>query len=179
MATQSSEDVYSLNQLIDAKKFINEGTQALLLKNALTCWFENSVLPADSDTYDKFETNFRQNFFWKQLEQKEELSKKLQQANTYGQIPTEEQLKELKNKIDKMVNDQNLATKSEVERRDALVKALREEFASLKKKVTLDNYFCTKADIQVFSNEVEKFLINASVKTLDAECAALAKCFTL
>lgn len=78
-----------------------------------------------------------------------------------------------------MVNDQNLATKSEVERRDALVKALREEFASLKKKVTLDNYFCTKADIQVFSNEVEKFLINASVKTLDAECAALAKCFTL
>ena len=56
---------------------------------------------------------------------------------------------------------------------------MREEFASLKKKVTLDNYFSTKAEIQVYSNELEKFVIRASVKTLDSECAALAKCFTL
>jgi len=60
-----------------------------------------------------------------------------------------------------------------------MVKSLREEFASLKKKVTLDNYFNTKAEIHVFSNELEKFLIRASVKTLDSECAALAKCFTI
>lgn len=60
-----------------------------------------------------------------------------------------------------------------------MVKALREEFASLKKKVTLDNYFNTKAEIQVFSNEIEKFIIRASVKTLDSECVALSKCFTL
>ena len=56
---------------------------------------------------------------------------------------------------------------------------LREEFASLKKKVTLDNYFNTKAEIHVFSNEIEKFIIRSSVKTLDSECAALAKCFTM
>jgi hypothetical protein len=56
---------------------------------------------------------------------------------------------------------------------------LREEFSSLKKKVTLDNYFNTKAEIHVFSNEIEKFIIRASVKTLDSECSALAKCFTI
>lgn len=43
------------------------------------------------------------------------------------------------------------------------MKALREEFTSLKKKVTLDNYFNTKAEIYVFSNEIEKFLIKGSV----------------
>jgi hypothetical protein len=36
---------------------------------------------------------------------------------------------------------------------------LREEFAALKKKVTLDNYFNMKAEIYVFTNEIEKFLI--------------------
>lgn len=56
---------------------------------------------------------------------------------------------------------------------------MREEFASLKKKVTLDNYFATKAEIQVYSNEIEKFIIQSSVQTLDSECAALSKCFTL
>ena len=60
-----------------------------------------------------------------------------------------------------------------------MVKLLREEFSSLKKKVTLDNYFNTKAEIQVFSNEIEKFIIRASCQTLDDECRALAKCFDL
>lgn len=59
------------------------------------------------------------------------------------------------------------------------MKALREEFAGLKKKVTLDNYFNMKAEINVFANEIEKFLIRASVKTLDSECHALAKCFNV
>jgi hypothetical protein len=63
--------------------------------------------------------------------------------------------------------------------RDSIVKALREEFAILKKKVTLDNYFNMKAEIYIFSNEIEKFMIRASVKTLDSECLALAKCFSL
>ena len=49
----------------------------------------------------------------------------------------------------------------------------------LKKKVALDNYFNVKAEIIVYSNEIEKFLIQASVKTLDSEHAALAKCFTV
>lgn len=77
------------------------------------------------------------------------------------------------------MNDQTLPTPSAVQKRDLLVKSLREEFAALKKKVTLDNYFNTKAEISVFSNEIEKFMIRASVKTLDDECTALAKCFTL
>jgi len=54
-----------LSQLLDAKKFINEATQALLLRNALMCWFENSPLPETVEIYDKFEQNFRNNFFWR------------------------------------------------------------------------------------------------------------------
>lgn len=58
-----------------------------------------------------------------------------------------------------------------------MVKALREEFYALKKKVILDNYFDKKADIAVFSNEIEKLIIQASIKTLDSENTALSKCF--
>lgn len=179
MASLTKEEVYNMGQLVDAKKFINESTQALLLRNALICWFENSTLPDSAQVYEKFESNFRQNYFWKQLEQKEELTKKLQLSGNFGQIPSHEQIKEMKLKIDALANDQNLATQSEMQKRDAIVKALREEFASLKKKVTLDNYFNMKAEIYVFSNEIEKFMIRASVKTLDAECNALAKCFAM
>lgn len=59
------------------------------------------------------------------------------------------------------------------------MKTLREEYATLKKKVILDDYFSIKAETKVFSTEIEKMIINASVKTLDSETAALAKCFTL
>ena len=38
-------DVYSNYQLELARKFMNETTSALLLRNALICWFENSTLP--------------------------------------------------------------------------------------------------------------------------------------
>ena len=48
-----------------------------------------------------------------------------------------------------------------------MVNALKAEFAGLQKKVTLDNYYNTKAEISVFSNEIEKLIIEASVKTLD------------
>lgn len=65
MASLTSEEVYNLRQLVDAKKFINESTQALLLRNALICWFENSPMPDSNELFDKYETNFRQNFFWK------------------------------------------------------------------------------------------------------------------
>jgi len=36
-----------------------------------------------------------------------------------------------------------------------------------------------KADITIYANEIEKQLIRASIRTLDAESAALTKCFTL
>ena len=45
MGGLSAEDAYKIDQLVDAKKFINETTQALLLRNALICWFENSPMP--------------------------------------------------------------------------------------------------------------------------------------
>jgi hypothetical protein len=83
----------------------------------------------------------------------------------------------MKQKIDNLVNDQNISTVDELKKRDDLVKALREEFSGLKKKVILDRYFNTKAEVLVFSNEIEKLLIMASVKTLDSESTALAKCF--
>jgi hypothetical protein len=97
----------------------------------------------------------------------------------FGQIPTKRQLEEMTENIDRLVNDNNLATEEEIKRRDEMVIALRAEFLGLKKKVTLDNYFNTKAEISVFKTEIEKLIIEASVKTLDSECHALAKCFTV
>ena len=49
----------------------------------------------------------------------------------------------------------------------------------MKKKVTIDNYFTTKAEIEQYRNEMEKFLMMASIKVLEDECAALARCFTV
>ena len=81
------------------------------------------------------------------MEQKEEITKKLNMMSTIGTIPSQKELKQMRKKIDDLVNDNSLPTENDVQRRDKLVKALREEFASLKKKVTLDNYFNTKAEI--------------------------------
>ena len=81
------------------------------------------------------------------MEQKEEITKKLNMMSTIGTIPSQKELKQMSKKIDDLVNDNSLPTENDVQRRDKLVKALREEFASLKKKVTLDNYFNTKAEI--------------------------------
>jgi hypothetical protein len=78
------------------------------------CWFENSTLPNDIKTYDKFESSFRQNFFWKQMEQKEELTKKLNMMSTFGSIPTHKELKEMRLKIDDLVNDNSLPTEGDV-----------------------------------------------------------------
>ncbi len=52
MSTKKEEDVYSLSQILLAKKFINESGSALLLRNALMCWFENSVLPDSTEKYE-------------------------------------------------------------------------------------------------------------------------------
>ena len=42
-------------------------TQALLLKNAVVCWNENSSLPSNWVEYKKFEENFKTSFFWRIL----------------------------------------------------------------------------------------------------------------
>jgi len=71
MKTITNEDVYDLQQLSKAKNFIIDTTQPLLLKNAVICWTENTVLPDDPKVYEKYESNFRQAFFWKIIQQKE------------------------------------------------------------------------------------------------------------
>ena len=147
MGKLKSGQVYNLGQLVDAKKFVNESSQALLLRNALMCWFENSPLPDTHEEYSRWEANFRQNYFWKQLQYKEELTKKLNFINQFGRLPTKEQLNEMRKRIDDLANDHTTATESEQRKKQELIARLREEFAALKKKVTLDSYLSTKADI--------------------------------
>lgn len=51
MELKTNEDVYTSDQLSLARKFINETTQALLLRNAIICWYENSPMPESSEKY--------------------------------------------------------------------------------------------------------------------------------
>ena len=44
-----------------------------------------------------------------------------------------------------------------------MVEHLKEEFRAQKKKVTLDNFYTTKAEILVLSNEIEKHITRASI----------------
>ena len=77
----------------------------------MICWTENSLPPTTKAQYDIFEENFRKNFFWKQLEMKDTIVKKFEQnAATTTNAPTERDLKALKDKIDRMVDDNTLAT---------------------------------------------------------------------
>ena len=179
LATMGTDEVYSLYQLTDAKKFLADGTQALLLKNALICWNENQILPDSPELYAKFEENFRNGFFWKIIEHKENMIVSLQQRGDSSGIPTKKQLNALKQQIEDLQANYSLATATEEEHRDRMVAKLKEEFRAQKKKVTLDSFYTTKAEIMVLSNEIEKHITRASVQTLDAEHAALSRCFTL
>jgi hypothetical protein len=112
------------------------------------------------------------------MEHRERISSKLQ-INLGTSIATTQDVKALKDKIDNLVNDNTLATTDAVTKRDLIVIALREEFKAEKKKVTFESYLTTKSEISVYGNEIEKLIINAAIKTLDSESAALAKCFTI
>ena len=70
-----------------------------------------------------------------------------------------------------------MATDAEEKKRDAMVAVLKEEFNAMKKKVTMDNYYVTRAETMVLSNEIEKYLIKASVEAISTEHDALANCF--
>ena len=100
LADMPNDEVYSIHQLADAKKFLEDGTKALLLKNAIICWNENQLLPDSAATYAKFEANFRDLFFWKIIEHKENLVAGLSARGDASGIPTKKQLAELKGKID-------------------------------------------------------------------------------
>lgn len=178
LASMGNEDVYSIHQLTDAKKFLADSTQSLLLKFALICWNENQVLPDSAEVYAQYEENFRNMFFWKIVEQKENMIANLSIRGDPG-IPTKKQLAELRRKIDELQANYSLSTATEEQHRDAMVKQLKKEFRAQKKKVTLDSLYSTKAEILVLSNEIEKHITRASVQTLDAECMALSRCFAI
>ena len=150
-----------------------------MLKNAIICWNENQVLPDDADTYAKFESNFRDLYFWKIIEHKENMVAQLSARGDASGIPSKKQLQELQERIEKLQADYSLATTTEEEHRAAMILRLKEEFRAQKKKVTLDNFYSTKAEIMVLSNEIEKFITMAAVEALEAEHTALAKCFVL
>jgi len=71
-----------------------------LLKNAIICWNENQVLPDSAAVYAKFEEHFRNQFFWKIVEQKENVLQTLALRGDSSGIPSKAQLLELQQKID-------------------------------------------------------------------------------
>jgi hypothetical protein len=137
------------------------------------------VLPNNPNVYAKFEENFRNLFFWKIIEHKENMVATLSNRGDASGIPSKKQLGELRKKIDDLQQEYSLATTTEEDHRNKMIEHLKEEFRAQKKKVTLDNFYSTKAEIMVLSNEIEKHITRASVQTLDAEHSALSKCFTL
>jgi hypothetical protein len=82
LSLMQADDVYKFDQLDKSKKFISEFTVALLLKRALICWSENSLPPEDIERYEKFEQNYRDNFFWKCVEEKELMKKNVTAGNS-------------------------------------------------------------------------------------------------
>lgn len=75
LSEMATDAVYDFQQLEKAKKFIADNTSALLLKNAVICWCENSLLPDDTELFERYERNFRDNYFWKCVEEKEVMKK--------------------------------------------------------------------------------------------------------
>ena len=67
---------------------------------------------------------------------------------------------------------------SEEVERDKMVAVLREEFGSMKKKVTLDTNYAVIAEALVLKNEIEKHITRAAIYALDGENTALSRCFT-
>lgn len=97
LANMASDQVYSIIDLEAAKKYLADGTQALLLKNALICWNENQILPDDPALYARFEEHFRNSFFWKIIEHKENMiAAKESRPNANDNMPTKAELNELK-----------------------------------------------------------------------------------
>ena len=128
LADMTNDEVYDIDRLVDAKKFLSDGTQALLLKNAIICWNENQVLPDSAETYAKFEANFRNMFFWKIIEHKENMVTQLAARGDASGIPSKKQLQELQQRIDTLQADYSLATTTEEEHRAAMIGRLKEEF---------------------------------------------------
>ena len=90
LSEMATDEVYNFAQLEKAKKFIADNTSGLLLKTAVTSWSENSLQPDSIARYEQFERNYRDNYFWKIVEEKEVLKNTARAEITNP--PTEEQL---------------------------------------------------------------------------------------
>ena len=172
------EKVYSIAQLGDAKAYLSQTTSALLLKQAVMCWNANQILPDDPHVYEKWEKDFRSKFFWKIIQEKDEMITR-KAARGDLKIPTQAQLKDLAQKITDLQDNYSLSTMDEEVEREKMIAVLREEFTAMKKKVTLDNSFTTSAETEVLRNEIEMHLCRAAIDTLQGEQRALTKCFQL
>jgi hypothetical protein len=78
-------------------------------------------LPDDPNVYAKFEENFRNLFFWKIIEHKENMVSTLSNRGDANGIPSRKQIEELRQKIDKLQSDYSLATTTEEEHRNKMI----------------------------------------------------------
>lgn len=53
------------------------------------------------------------------------------------------------------------------------------ELRGMRRKVLLDSVLTRRAEIVVYRNEIQRFLIQAAVKTLDSETIAITNCLKL
>jgi len=97
LSEMATDAVYDFQQLEKARKYIADNTTALLLKNAVIMWCENSQLPDDTVLYERFERNFRDNYFGKCVEEKEVMKKTVR--SEIPNMPTEEELGAIQKRI--------------------------------------------------------------------------------
>ena len=72
------------------------------------------MLPDDPELYARFEEHFRNNFFWKIIEQKENfIAQKENRPNAQDNMPTKKELVALKQKITDLQANYSLATATE------------------------------------------------------------------
>ena len=120
------------------------------------------MLPDDPETYSAWEKKFRSMFFWKIIEAKEDIIKQRAMRGDL-KIPTNAQLAAFTKKITDLQDNYSASTMEEEVERDKMIAVLRDEFATMKKKVTLDNTFTTQAEALVLRNEIEKHVARAAI----------------
>lgn len=85
-------------------------------------------MPDSAAVYAKFEENFREAFFWKIIEHKENMVTSRMARSDGGGIPTQKQLAQLQQQIDDLQANYSLATATEDEHRLAMIEKLQAEF---------------------------------------------------
>lgn len=87
------------------------------------------MLPDSASVYKKFEENFRNLFFWKIIEHKENMVQNIA-ARGHDAIPTKQVLAKLQEKIDNLQANYSMSTTTEEEHRKQMIEHLKEEFSA-------------------------------------------------